>query len=49
MATTTVFLPGDFCGQRILVGYSPQGHESDIIDVTEKYVFRESLPSTVYL
>ena len=30
MATTPVFLPGGFYGQRSLVGYSPWGHkESD--------------------
>ena len=30
MATTPVFLPGEFHGQRNLVGYSPRGHrESD--------------------
>ena len=30
MATTPVFLPGEFHGQRSLVGYSPWGHkESD--------------------
>ena len=30
MATTPVFLPGEFHGQRSLVGYSPRGHrESD--------------------
>ena len=29
---TPVFLPGKFCGQRSLVGYSPWGHtESDLI------------------
>ena len=27
MATTPVFLPGTFHGQRSLVGYSPQGHK----------------------
>ena len=31
MATTPVFLPGEFCGQRSLAGYSPWGHkESDV-------------------
>ena len=31
-----VFLPGESCGQRSLVGYSPCSHkESDITDVTE--------------
>ena len=31
MATTPVVLPGEFHGQRSLVGYSPWGHkESDI-------------------
>ena len=27
MATTPVFLPGEFHGQRSLVGYTPQGHK----------------------
>ena len=27
MATTSVFLPGEFHGQRSLVGYSPWGHK----------------------
>ena len=31
MATHSVFLPGEFHGQRSLVGYSPWGHkESDM-------------------
>ena len=25
--STPVFLPGDFCGQKSLVGYSPWGHK----------------------
>ena len=29
-----VFLPGKFCGQRSLVGYSPQGHKES--DTTER-------------
>ena len=30
---TLVFLPGEFCGQRSLVGYSPWGHkESDTLE-----------------
>ena len=30
-----VFLPGEFHGQRSLVGYSPRGHtESDMTDAT---------------
>ena len=34
--TTPVFLPGEFQGQRSLVGYSPWGHkESDMTEVTE--------------
>ena len=33
MATTSVFLPGEYYGQRNLVGYSPWGHkESDTTD-----------------
>ena len=32
----TVFLPGESCGQRSLVGYSPWGHkESDMTEVTQ--------------
>ena len=27
MALTPVFLPGEFCGQRGLVGYSPWDHK----------------------
>ena len=30
---TSVFLPGKFCGQRSLVGYSPGGHKES--DMTE--------------
>ena len=33
MATTLVFLPGEFHGQRILVGYSPWGRKKS--DTTE--------------
>ena len=33
MATTPVFLPGEFHGQRSLVGYSPRGHRE--LDTTE--------------
>ena len=29
MATTPVFLPGKFHGQRSLAGYSPQGHKRE--------------------
>ena len=37
MGTTPVFLPGEFHGQRSLVGYSPWGHkESDMTEVTEQ-------------
>ena len=33
---TPVFLPGEFLGQRSLVGYSPQGHkESDTTEATQ--------------
>ena len=32
---TSVFLPGEFYGERSLVGFSPQGHkESDTTEVT---------------
>ena len=34
MATTPVFLPGEFHGQRSLVGYSPWGHKE--LDTTER-------------
>ena len=35
LATHPVFLPGESQGQRILVCYSPQGHnESDTTEVT---------------
>ena len=33
MATTPVFLPGEFHGQRSLAGYSPWGHKE--LDMTE--------------
>ena len=33
MATTSVFLPGEFHGQRSLAGYSPWGHKE--LDMTE--------------
>ena len=34
--STTVFLPGEFHGQRSLVGYSPLGHkELDVTAATE--------------
>ena len=33
MGTTPVFLPGEFHGQRSLVGYSPWGHKES--DMTE--------------
>ena len=34
MATTPVFLSGEFLGQRSLVGYSPWGHKE--LDTTEQ-------------
>ena len=37
MATTPVFLPGDFHGQRNLVGYSPWGLKES--DMTEQLHF----------
>ena len=33
MATTPVFLPGEFHGQKSLVGHSPWGHKE--LDMTE--------------
>ena len=33
MATTSVFLPGEFLGKRSLAGYSPLGHKE--LDMTE--------------
>ena len=42
MATTPVFLPGNFHGQRSLAGYSPQGRQES--DTTERLnVHRTSL------
>ena len=38
MATTPVFLPGEFHGQRSLVGYSLWGHKG--LDVTERLTIR---------
>ena len=38
MATTPVFLPGEFHGQRSLVGYSLWGHKE--LDVTERLTTR---------
>ena len=37
MATTPVFLMGEFHGQRSLVGYSPWGHKQ--LDTTERLTF----------
>ena len=37
MATTPVFLPGEFHGQRSLVGYSPWGHKES--ETTEQLTF----------
>ena len=31
---TPVFLPGEFCGQRSLVGYSPRGHKESYSKLT---------------
>ena len=31
---TPVFLPGEFPGQRSLVGYGPLGHRADMAEVT---------------
>ena len=44
MAThsSPVFLPGDFCGQRSLVGYSPWGHKES--DMTELLTLSLGLP-----
>ena len=33
MTTTPVFLPGEFCGQRSLVGYSPFTKKSDTTEL----------------
>ena len=39
------FLPGEFNGQRSLVGYSPQGHkESDTTDQLIQYLPNTDLP-----
>ena len=39
---TPVFLPGEFHGQKSLVGYSPWGHkESDRTKVTKKHTHTE--------
>ena len=38
---TPVFLPGEFCGQRRLAGYSPWGHKE--LDTTEGLTFSLSL------
>ena len=38
MATTSVFLPGEFLGKRSLVGYSPWGHKkSDTMEGLRLY------------
>ena len=37
MATTPVFSPGEFHGQRSLVGYSPRGRKQ--LDMTERLLF----------
>ena len=37
MATTPVFLPGEFHGQRSLAGYSPWAHKKS--DVTEQQYY----------
>ena len=37
---TPVFLPGESLGERILVGYSPQGHKE--LDTTERLHFHTS-------
>ena len=47
MANTLVFLPGEFHGQRSLVGYSPWGHKES--DMTERLILSalsvQSIPS----
>ena len=47
MLPTPVFLPGEFHGQRSLVGYSPRGHkESEMteqLSLTGSHVFRVTL------
>ena len=37
MQPTPIFLPGKFCGQRSLVGCSPQGYKES--DMTERLTF----------
>ena len=45
--TTPVLLPGEFHGQRSLVGYSPWGHEeSDTIDRVSLLLFECILENT---
>ena len=40
MAPSPVFLPGEYHGQRSLVGYDPWGHkESDTTKVTNPFTF----------
>ena len=41
MATTPVFLPGEFHGQRNLAGYSPRGRKE--LDMTEQLTLSLSL------
>ena len=40
MATYSIFLPGEFHGQRSLAGYSPRGTDSD----TTGWLFRSGIP-----
>ena len=41
MATTPVFLPGEFHGQKSLVGYSPWGYKE--LDTTERLTHTSTL------
>ena len=47
---TRVFLPGEFYGQRSLVGFSPWGHkESDRTEGTEQHREAQEAEKHVYL
>ena len=45
MQPTSVFLPGEFHGQRSLAGYRPQGHKELDTKVTNTFTFNLSPPS----
>ena len=47
---TPVFLPGEFYGQRSLVGYSPRGHKRVRHDwATNTFTFTDTTPPTLHL